>query len=145
MSASYSTAGYTESSVAYHEEKVVCIPAGTTRIFEAYAISETVYRDCNLLLYPGAKKIAKLNFCEENSPVKFCNRMIYTLKGEAEAVELNHAFYVAEIANYPITKFLGEKYDEYCGQKSEFARKYEVFEAADSFYNRYTKKGSWKH
>lgn len=144
-SESYGVAGYSESSVAYNEEKVVCIPAGTSRIFSEYTINQTIYRDCDLLLYPTPNKIKALKFNSIDSPIKFSNRIAYKIDGSEDEIKMVHSFFVSEITNYPTSKFIETKYDEFCKQKSGFGRKYYVFEAADQFYNRYAKKDSWKH
>lgn len=136
---------FTESSVSMNEEKIVCIPAGTSRSFQEYTISAVIYRDCNLFLYPSASKIKTLKFVERDSPIKFGNRLTYQVKGVDEPVRIKNEFYVSEITNYPQTKFLENKYEEFCGEKSAYYKKFFIYEASDTFYNTYIKKESWKH
>lgn len=140
LSKTYEEATFTENSVAVTEEKLVCIPAGTSRSFEEYSINSVVYRDCNLLLYPTPNKISTVKFVGTNSPIQFGNRLTYQIKDVAEAVRIENEFYVSEITNYPASKFFGRKYDEFCGEKAQSTRSYFEYEAADRFYNVYVKK-----
>jgi hypothetical protein len=57
-------------SISSFEEKVVCIPYKTSKIFSEFMINEILYRDCNLLRFPATKKqILTATFSKEDSPI----------------------------------------------------------------------------
>ena len=39
------------SSVAFNEQKVVCIPSKTLKYIDEYKITEMLYRDCDILRF----------------------------------------------------------------------------------------------
>lgn len=43
------------SSVSVKEKKIITIPPGTLKFISEYNITESLYRDCNLLKYPRRK------------------------------------------------------------------------------------------
>jgi len=104
-------------SVSYNEEKIICIPALTSKIVSEYSINKIPFRHCDLFQYPTNKKIKVVTFTKENSPLVFSNRITYTVGEKNEPIKLENEFYVTEIGNYPKSKIVDEKFDDYCGKK----------------------------
>jgi hypothetical protein len=133
-------------SVAYYEERTVCIPAKTSKIISEYTINELIIRDCDLLLYPSKKQVKSKTFDKSESPLTFSNRIAYSRGHNDTLIRFENEFYVSQITNYPESAMIESKYDEYCGQKSNTPRKYFKNVTPDKFYVKYTKReDGWKH
>lgn len=138
-----SSTGY---SVSYAEEKIICIPSKAAKLIFEYSITDEIIRDCDLYKYPTTKQIKTISFNEANSPIKFSNRIAYSIDKSAELMFFENQFFVSEVTNYPESDLIIMKYDEYCGQKSTSQTKYFKDVSADKFYIKYTKVvNGWKH
>lgn len=138
-----STTGY---SVSYTEEKIICIPSKAAKIISEYSITDEIIRDCDLYKYPTKKQIKTISFTEANSPLKFTNRIAYSIDKSAELLFFENQFFVSEATNYPESELIIMKYDEYCGQKSTSQVRYFKDVSPDKFYIKYTKvMDGWKH
>jgi hypothetical protein len=128
------------SSISYNEEKIVCIPSGTAKIIAEYNITESLYRDCNLLKYPSSKgQIKSTQFTESKSPFVFSNKIAYIVGKSDNLVTIENKFYVSEITNYPENAITEEKAEEFCGEKSYKKLKYFKNVSPDKFYIQYDK------
>jgi hypothetical protein len=127
-----------ERSVAFNEEKTVCIPPGSYKYFSEYLVSENVIRDCALLRKPGRKSINTKNFTRENSPLVFGNLISYCLGIAGQPNNVSNNFYVADVTNYPRSMVLGLKNEEYCGEKLMYPSTYLKYDSPDAFYIRYS-------
>ncbi|MBU2651398.1 MAG: hypothetical protein KKA81_10730 [Bacteroidetes bacterium] len=128
-------AGY---SVSYGEEKVICIPSGTSKVITEYNINTTLIRSCDLLRFPR-KNFESLTYSPENSPIIFSNRIVYKIGSMDESFDFENEFYVSEITNYPETQVIMRRYKEYCGQKSIYTAMFYVNPSPDKFFIKYTK------
>jgi hypothetical protein len=138
-----SSSGY---SISFNEEKVVCVPAKTSKMITEYNINDYLYRDCDLFKYPTKKQVKSKSFTKADSPIIFSNRITYTIEQSEEKVKFENEFYVSEISNYPEGEFFESKYDEYCGQKSTTTTRYFKNASSDKFFIKYTKgTDPWKH
>ncbi|MDR2854323.1 MAG: hypothetical protein LBV31_03340 [Prevotellaceae bacterium] len=141
--ATTSTKGVTTSSgsaVSYNEEKIVCIPSGTSKIIAEYNITKSLYRDCNLFKYPSKKQIKSTLFTESESPFIFSNKIAYTVGKSDNLVKVENKFYVSEISNYPEKEITETKSDEFCGEKSQNKKsKYFTNVSPNKFYIQYNK------
>jgi hypothetical protein len=127
-----------ERSVAFNEEKTVCIPPGSYKYCSEYLVSENVIRDCALLRRPGRKSIKTKNFTRENSPLSFSNLISYCLGNACQPNTVSNNFYVADVTNYPRNMVLGSKTEEYCGEKSMYPSTYLRYASPDAFFIRYS-------
>lgn len=127
------------SSVSHKEKKIITIPPGTLKFISEYNITESLYRDCNLLKYPKRKQIRTLQFRKDDSPYVFSNRITYRVDKSAEPIQFENEFYVSEITNYPENEIVDSEYAEFCGEKS--TEKYNFFkiQSPDRFYIMYLK------
>lgn len=126
-----------ERSVAYNEEKIVCIPSGSYKYFSEYLVSENVIRDCALLRRPGRKSINTKSFTRENTPITFSNLISYSIGNAGQPNTVSNSFYVADVTNYPRNMVVGSKTEEYCGEKLMYPSTYLKFASPDAFFIRY--------
>lgn len=126
-------------SVAYAEERVVCIPSKTSKTFTEYKVTNSPYRDCNLLRFPDKRGGSNETFNKLNSPYVFSNRITYKMGQNENTQKIENEFYVSEIANYYEDDILKGSYTENCGQKNNIKTFYFKTEAPNNFYIKYTK------
>ncbi|SCM58958.1 hypothetical protein [Petrimonas mucosa] len=127
------------SSISVKEKKIITIPPGTLKFISEYNISESLYRDCDLLKYPRRKQVKTLHFMKEESPFVFSNRITYRVGESAEPVQFENQFYVSEITNYPEKEVVDYESDEFCGEKSEEKYNFFKIKSPDRFYIMYLK------
>lgn len=134
-------------SVAYTEEKNVCIPSKTFKIISEYTINESLFRDCDLFKFPTRKQITTKSFTKEQSPLVFSNRIAYSVGKNDNFIKFENEFYVTEISNYPENEFIEWKYEKYCGQESMYMKEFFKNVSADKFYIKYSRGqlDDWKH
>jgi hypothetical protein len=127
-------------AVSYNENKDILIPPKAAKIISEFKINETLFRDCNLFLYPSRKQARSLRFSQSDSPFIFNNRITYTIGISDKLVEVDNKFYVSEISNYYETEILDYEFDENCGQKGDELMPYFKNSSVDKFYIKYSKK-----
>lgn len=133
-------------SVAFNEEKIMCVPPKTSRIISEYIINKILIRDCGLLKYPGRKEIKTISFSKAQSPIVFSNRLAYTTEGSSNPIIIENEFYVSEITNYPEKELYESKTEEYCGQKGSLPTKVIKNRSIDKFYIKYSRVlDGWRH
>lgn len=147
--AATSSLGATASSggsVSYKEPKVVIVPPNSSTLVSEFEINDALVRDCKLFKYPKAKQINTVSFNEAESPVKFANRITYSLEGATEEIVFANHFYISEVTNLPAKDVFGYEYEEFCGQKGKEQISYMKPYAPNKFFIQYTKgTDSWKH
>lgn len=132
------TNGFNVSTI--QEEKLVCVPAHTTKIFKEYTVNNVYYRDCELERFPSKKQIVNRKYTKQDSPFIFGNRIAYYTGDSKELIRLENTFHVAEIANYPLKRITEYRYDKFCGQEKVYynnLRTYFTIYAPDKFYITY--------
>lgn len=133
-------------SVSYNEKKVICIPPKSSKTITEYNISESLYRDCFLFLYPTQKEVKSKYFTIDDSPIIFSNRIAYTIGQSDNLVRFENNFYIGEIANYPEDDMFELRNDEFCDQKSTTSSYYFKDKSPDKFYIKYIKgQDNWTH
>lgn len=133
-------------SVANNEEKTVCIPSFTSKIITEYTINKTLYRDCDLFIYPNSKEVKTKTFTKSNSPFVFSNKIVYFVGQSENSIEFENEFYVKEITNYPKSDMIDKKFIDYCGQESMEKSEYFLNISSDKFYIEYNKDSPyWEH
>jgi len=135
--ASVSTSG---SSVSINEDKIICIPAYSAKRISEYCISQSLYRDCDLFIYPNKKQLKSVTFTADNSPIVCSNRIEYKLGQTGAPVKIENKFYISEISNLPETEIMTAEKDKNCGQEKMFSTS-NYFKAVspDKFYIKYIK------
>lgn len=124
-------------SVATQEEKQLIIPSKTSKIILEYNITDDLYRDCDLLIYPTKKQVKTKSFTQKDTPYEFSNRLVYTVGQGGTMVKTENQFYISAITNYPESEFLTFKLDEFCGEKSMVKKNYIKVTSPDMFYIKY--------
>ena len=148
-SASETSMSTNGKSVSSKEESIICIPASTSKIIKEYSVTETPYRDCDLLRNPTKTQIKTLTFDKGNSPIVFSNRIEYKVGQTGTPIKFENKFFVSEITNYPKSEIIESRDDKYCGEvisttngKTEYFRN--VY--PDKFYIKYSWSSSeFKH
>ena len=130
------------NGVEITESKIISIPPKTAKRISEYDIIRSLYRDCDLLRFPSARKVRTKSFTVDNSPLKFYNAISYTVGSNEVHQKITNDFYVTGITNYPEKELLKSVRLEFCGEKDPIARKVLTGAAADKFYLKYQKKES---
>lgn len=134
--ASANTISTNGTSVSEKEEKILCIPAMSSKVIKEYNISQLPYRDCDLLRFPTKNQIKTLSFTKENSPIVYGNRLEYKVGQTGNSIRFENSFFVSEITNYPYSEIIESKREKRCGQ--EYSKKdYFKNVSPDKFYIRY--------
>ncbi len=126
-------------SVSTAEKMVVCIPPQNKKIISEFCIRKSLYRDCDIFLYPKKTDKYSLSFdSSEESPYVFGNKLAYSVGESPEMIRIINEFYVSEISNYPIEKITKLVPKSNCGRKIEGQNK-RVFTQSgpDRFYIEY--------
>ncbi len=147
-SAAANTISTQGTTVSLNEEKIICIPAMTSKSIKEYNIIRFPYRDCDLLRFPNKKQIKTLSFTKENSPIVYSNRIEYKVGQAGKIIKLENNFFVSEITNYPKSEIIESKRDTNCGQVSVsqyLLTEYFKNVSPDKFYISYIYEGEWKH
>ena len=131
-------------SVTYIEKDIICIPKNSAKIFNGFSLNTDIYRDCDLLRYPSRKSIESKKFDKENTPLNIKNIITYSFdeNNSNSLKEIENNFWVSEISNYNSTEFYKVKYPEYCGEKSQYLKRYYLFYKPNRFYIKYSKGSS---
>lgn len=131
-------------SVTIAEKVMICVPPKTSKIISEFNIRTTIYRDCDIYLYPGNKDKNVLDFSNEDSPYVFGNKLAYSIGDSASLIRINNDFYVSKISNYSVDKVFKTVTKENCGKKliNQYKR---VFKESgpDQFYIEYSKDPSY--
>ena len=136
------------TTVSINEEKIMCIPAMSSKTIKEYNILKFPYRDCDLLRFPNKKQIKSLNFTKENSPIVYSNRIEYKVGQTGKSINLENNFFVSEITNYPKSEIIENIREINCGQvitNEYLLTEYFKNVSADKFYIRYIKEDEWKY
>ena len=133
-------------SVSRNESRVICIPANTSKMIFEYKVSESLYHDCDMLLYTSRSKIKSINFTRENSPCVFSNRISYRIGESKDLTRMDNEFYVTQITNYPVSEMTYTRFPSFCGERSLRKQLYLREGEPNEFYIEYRKvAGGWKH
>jgi hypothetical protein len=127
-------------AVSYAEEKIICVPPKTSKNISEYAINTSLFRNCDLLLYPSKREISTKKFKQSESPYAFSNLITYCV-AQNNPIKFETEFYVSEISNYSEKKIVESKVEKNCGEKHHFKNyvKYNKETAPNKFYNMYLK------
>lgn len=142
LSGATQNVSYNGLSVTYYEKDIITIPAKSIKWISGYKIKESVYRDCNLILFPyDEKKIRTSSFSKEDTPLEFTNRIAYYLGDSEQLIRIEHNFYISDITNYPDTSVRERRPSEFCGEKDPTLRWYFKFKDCNKFYIKYDYNG----
>jgi len=133
-------------TISNQEKRIICIPPKTYKLIQEYTINNTLYRFCNMLLYPNKKLIDTLKFTLSESPIIFGNKIAYSLGNSDKLIRVENNFYVSEITNYPeeIIKTWGIDYfceSDIIGEDVYYFKN----ESPLFFYHKYYKNNNYKH
>lgn len=129
-------------SVAYQGEKSIIVPAHTKKEIDKFVVTDSLYRDCDLLKYPNKNQLHTKTFQQSQSPFVFSNRIVYTIGSSNDPVKFENEFYVSQITNYPESEVRQTKNENDCGEKTLTKIKVWKNATADQFYVQYFKGSS---
>ncbi len=86
-----------DKSVEYAEQPIVCIPAHSSKTFEEFNVSTSVFRECGFVRNPSRKEISVREFSISDSPRVIENRLVFQL-GDISLPVVN-VFYVSKYQN----------------------------------------------
>ena len=132
---SSNSSGY---SVAYVEDKNVCIPPKSSKSFSEYTINENLFLDCQLDQYPTKRNIKSKHFDKSNSPLVFSNRIAYSLDQNTSSIIITNEFFVSDITNLPGNEMLVKTYENECGGRSSYPFYVVKKEDPNMFFIRYS-------
>jgi len=129
------------------EAKTIAIPPNTAKRISEYDITREIYRDCDMLRFPSARKVTTKSFTAENTPLKFYNVLNYTIGANDARQKIMNDFYVTAITNYPEKEVMESERKDFCGEKDPLPTKTMSGVAPDKFWLRYqkTEKDNRKH
>ena len=124
-------------SVEYSEQPLVCIPSHSSKSFEEFNVSSSVFRECGFVRDPSRKETAVREYTENNSPRVIENRLVFQL-GDV-TLPVTNIFYVSEYQNIAY-----ENATEYVMVENGNGRKYDVevhkMSANNKYYITYSKR-----
>lgn len=130
-------------SVSFKEKSIICIPGNSSKYFQEYDIMQSLYRECGYKLYPGHNEVKSLVFTENNSPIKFANKICYKIGKDTDPIVVTNEFYAGKITNKTskVAKVREEITQDCDGESFSMAVKIlkMVDKSPDSFYIRYGK------
>jgi hypothetical protein len=127
-----------ERSVAYNEEKIVCIPPGSYKNISEYLISEKPIRDCGLLRRPSRKSINTVRFTRETSPLVFSNLISFNIGNGSQPSIVSNSFFISDVANYPEKEIFRSEKKDFCGELDVYPSRVFNKSPPDAFYIRYS-------
>lgn len=105
------------SSVSTSEKKTICIPPKTSKSITEFNIKSSIFRSCDLLLYPSKKDKNSLTFTREDSPYTFGNILSISIGSSEEHTTIKNEFYVSSISNYAQDDITNREPQSDCGEK----------------------------
>jgi hypothetical protein len=126
-------------SVAFNEQKIICIPPKASNFIAEYSLTDKIYRNCDLYRFPLKKQIKSMAFKKSNSPFVFTNRISYSVGQSNSSMVFENEFFVSEITNYPASELTEMKFEEFCNVKSGVMKTYFKDVSPASFYLEYKK------
>lgn len=104
-------------SIEYEEQPVICIPSHSSKVFEEFNISSSLFRECGFVRDPSRKETAIRNFSWTSSPRILENRLVFQI-GE-DVLPVINIFYVTEYQNIAYENATGVLKVEQCNGSKE--------------------------
>jgi hypothetical protein len=127
------------NSISFIEPKIISIPSKTKKSIRGFAISNSLYRDCELFLYPTSKQEKTKYFTSNNSPIILYNTITYRVGVKDNKVKIKNDFYVSEITNLPDTKMVKNVRKVFCGEHEMLSTTMFSEPNPEKFYIKYYK------
>ena len=137
--ASAMTGVSTSKSIQTKEPMYICIPPKSAKYIYGFNISDYVYKDCDNhdQNYPKISS-NEVRYTQDNSPLKFRNRIAYTLgKEDAKTEFIDHHFWVSSFQNYSDKGAFSKEEIKDCESGSKSKERYFKMYSPLKFYNEY--------
>jgi hypothetical protein len=133
------------NSVSVKEKEIVCIPPRSAKVISEYWVWPSLYRDCDLFIYPKKDQVKTKQFSASDSPVVFSNVISYTLGEHKTPYTIKNNFFVSEITNFPKNEIIVSDIEKNCDNTSRRISYIEYYPG--EFYIQYigTNKSKLKH
>lgn len=110
----FTSKGYT---VSYNEQRIVRIPAKSTKNIEGATLVQNLYRDCDLYRFPDERdQIKPKSFILAESPINFDIILNYKVGISGQNTSIINKFYISKIINYPSYMAKRKEKVVYCGE-----------------------------
>lgn len=127
-------------SVEYPEQKTVCIPAHSFKVFGQFVSVSKAYRECGLPRNPTKKEteqnVAVREFTSANTPLTIENRLVFII--DEKEVPVNNVFFAVSFRNISLDDaLLKDQKSENCDGTTD---RYDVhkFASSNRFYIKYS-------
>jgi hypothetical protein len=106
------------NTVSVKEKEIVCIPPHSAKVISEYLVWPSLYRDCDLFIYPKKDQVKTKQFSATDSPVVFSNVIFYTLGEHETPYLIKNNFFVSEITNFPKKEIVVTDTEKNCDNTS---------------------------
>jgi hypothetical protein len=121
---------------SFKEKEIVCIPPHSAKVVSEYLIWPSLYRDCDLFIYPKKGQKKTKEFSASDSPVVFSNVISYTLGERETPYTIENNFFVSEITNFSKNEIIVSNTEKDCDNTSRQISYIEYYPG--EFYIQYT-------
>lgn len=127
--------------VTIKEKSIICIPAHAYKVVEEYNVSPKLVQTCNKDRDYPKHTASVANYTENNSPLKFENRIAYSFDKDCKDVKIiSNDFYVNGITNYSKKDAIEKvKEKENCYDSQKVEHQYFKIGGPNKFYQTYKK------
>ena len=128
---SYSFSASKSVGVEVTEQKVISIPPHSTKAVRGFVINPSLYRNCDLLLFPDynnqrsrrlKQKVSIQRFSFNDSPLIFSNHIKYYVGDQKTGNLVKNDFYFDEIKNINYRDATRKIHTKWCGVKQNKIR-----------------------
>ena len=98
--------------------EVEIIPPRASKRIGNFKINEYLIRHCDIARYPKRDDIRSAKFTQSTSPIRFRNRIAYSVSNAENWSAIENDFFVSSITNYPFFLATEMKDVEFCGEKN---------------------------
>lgn len=125
-------------TIVEKDTKEITIPPKAAKIVAIYSVNTTLFKQCNVKLYPRAKEVTPSQFVTSNSPFNFSNIITYKVGKSGDIKKISNLFFVSEIVNKPYEMVVGETKKDQCGKEQESSHDYFLSAKPNMFYIKYS-------
>ena len=122
------TYDYFQNRYFVSKEKLI-VPAKSKRVINEFNVLTSRYRSCNLLCdYMGSDGLDSITFTQENTPIAFENKIVYSVEGIDSKDIVSNKFYVSNITNCTDEVFMKTRTEKMCPDDDEYDGEIDVID-----------------
>ena len=93
--------GALSTGIQTKESEYICIPANSFKVFSYYKVNPDFFSSCDKKINNPKTKVTLESYNENNSPLKFKNRIAYSFEKSGESLKhIENSFWLSEVRNY---------------------------------------------